>query len=139
MTLLRSVMLVLASSMLFAANPAAAAPAPPRSPLEAPEPVKTVILRVDGSETLDDLAEAGVDLSRGATRVPSGIEDWGKDRKRPTSELVPGHGTYPGPVDVVFETSGPPASTPRPTAAGRRWIRRATRRPSSVSPARRST
>ncbi|HET9900334.1 MAG TPA: M14 family metallopeptidase, partial [Actinomycetes bacterium] len=34
-------------------------------------------------------------------------EEWGKDRRRPTSELVPGHGTYPGPVDVVFETSEP--------------------------------
>jgi Zinc carboxypeptidase/Chitobiase/beta-hexosaminidase C-terminal domain len=33
--------------------------------------------------------------------------EWGKDRQRPTSELVPGHGTYPGPVDVVFETSEP--------------------------------
>jgi hypothetical protein len=34
-------------------------------------------------------------------------EEWGKDRKRPTSELVPGQGTYDGPVDVVFQTSEP--------------------------------
>jgi Chitobiase/beta-hexosaminidase C-terminal domain len=34
-------------------------------------------------------------------------DEWGRDRTRPTSELVPGHGTYPGPVDVVFETSEP--------------------------------
>ena len=33
--------------------------------------------------------------------------EWGQDRQRPTSQLVPGHGTYPGPVDVVFETSEP--------------------------------
>ena len=47
---------VLISSMVVMAGPAAAAP-PERSPLEAPEPVRTVTLRVDGSETLDDLAE----------------------------------------------------------------------------------
>ena len=34
-------------------------------------------------------------------------EEWGKDRQRPTSELVPGQGTYDGPVDVVFQTSEP--------------------------------
>jgi hypothetical protein len=34
-------------------------------------------------------------------------KEWGQDTRRPTSELVPGHGTYPGPVDVVFETSEP--------------------------------
>ncbi|MFC8296464.1 M14 family metallopeptidase [Micromonospora orduensis] len=33
--------------------------------------------------------------------------DWGRDRKDPTSELVPGGGTYRGPVDVRFETSEP--------------------------------
>ncbi|MEU7839534.1 M14 family metallopeptidase [Micromonospora sp. NPDC049114] len=33
--------------------------------------------------------------------------DWGRDRKNPTSELVPGAGTYRGPVDVRFETSEP--------------------------------
>jgi Chitobiase/beta-hexosaminidase C-terminal domain len=34
-------------------------------------------------------------------------DEWGRDRQRPTSELVPGHGTYPGPVDVIFGTSEP--------------------------------
>ncbi|MFJ6164826.1 M14 family metallopeptidase [Micromonospora orduensis] len=33
--------------------------------------------------------------------------DWGRDRKDPTSQLVPGGGTYRGPVDVRFETSEP--------------------------------
>ncbi|MEV7328843.1 M14 family metallopeptidase [Micromonospora sp. NPDC093244] len=33
--------------------------------------------------------------------------DWGRDRKDPTSELVPGGGKYRGPVDVRFETSEP--------------------------------
>ncbi|WP_036411317.1 M14 family metallopeptidase [Micromonospora parva] len=33
--------------------------------------------------------------------------DWGRDRKNPTSQLVPGAGTYRGPVDVRFETSEP--------------------------------
>ncbi|MBM0231433.1 chitobiase/beta-hexosaminidase C-terminal domain-containing protein [Micromonospora sp. STR1_7] len=33
--------------------------------------------------------------------------DWGRDRKDPTSRLVPGDGTYRGPVDVRFETSEP--------------------------------
>lgn len=33
--------------------------------------------------------------------------DWGKDKKKPTSQLVPGGGTYSGPVDVRFETSEP--------------------------------
>ncbi|RZT79276.1 chitobiase/beta-hexosaminidase-like protein [Micromonospora violae] len=33
--------------------------------------------------------------------------DWGKDKKKPTSELVPGGGRYSGPVDVHFETSEP--------------------------------
>ncbi|MCF0091560.1 M14 family metallopeptidase [Micromonospora sp. MH99] len=33
--------------------------------------------------------------------------DWGRDRKNPTSKLVPGAGTYRGPVDVRFETSEP--------------------------------
>ena len=73
MTLLRFLVLVLASSMLVVAGPAAAAP-PERSPLEAPEPVRTVNLRVAGSEMLNDVAEAGFDLSSGATRVPSGVE-----------------------------------------------------------------
>ncbi|HEX5781367.1 MAG TPA: M14 family metallopeptidase [Solirubrobacteraceae bacterium] len=72
MTLLRFVLLMLVSSMLFISGTAGAAP--PRSPLEDPEPVRTVTLRVDGSETLDQLADAGVDLSSGATRVPTGLE-----------------------------------------------------------------
>ncbi|MFI7023936.1 M14 family zinc carboxypeptidase [Micromonospora sp. NPDC049900] len=33
--------------------------------------------------------------------------DWGKDKKKPTSTLVPGGGRYAGPVDVRFETSEP--------------------------------
>ncbi|MFC0506567.1 M14 family metallopeptidase [Micromonospora costi] len=33
--------------------------------------------------------------------------DWGKDKKKPTSNLAPGGGTYSGPVDVRFETSEP--------------------------------
>jgi hypothetical protein len=33
--------------------------------------------------------------------------DWGQDKKKPTSELVPGGGKYSGPVDVRFETSEP--------------------------------
>ncbi|GLY25513.1 M14 family metallopeptidase [Micromonospora sp. NBRC 101691] len=33
--------------------------------------------------------------------------EWGKDKKKPTSELVPGGGRYRGPVDVRFETSEP--------------------------------
>lgn len=33
--------------------------------------------------------------------------DWGRDKKNPTSQLVPGGGTYRGPVDVRFETSEP--------------------------------
>jgi hypothetical protein len=36
--------------------------------------VRTVTLRVDGSETLTELADAGVDLSSGPTRFPSGVE-----------------------------------------------------------------
>ena len=33
--------------------------------------------------------------------------DWGNDKKKPTSELVPGNGKYRGSVDVRFETSEP--------------------------------
>ncbi|MBQ0902102.1 M14 family zinc carboxypeptidase [Micromonospora sp. U21] len=33
--------------------------------------------------------------------------DWGKDKKDPTSKLVPGGGKYSKPVDVRFETSEP--------------------------------
>ncbi|MET7817776.1 M14 family metallopeptidase [Micromonospora zamorensis] len=33
--------------------------------------------------------------------------DWGKDKKDPTSQLVPGGGRYSEPVDVRFETSEP--------------------------------
>ncbi|MEU2661600.1 M14 family metallopeptidase [Micromonospora sp. DT46] len=33
--------------------------------------------------------------------------EWGKDKKKPTSELVPGGGRYTGSVDVRFETSEP--------------------------------
>ncbi|MEU8404677.1 M14 family zinc carboxypeptidase [Micromonospora sp. NPDC048842] len=33
--------------------------------------------------------------------------DWGRDKKDPTSRLVPGAGRYSGPVDVHFETSEP--------------------------------
>ena len=73
MTLLRSTLLVLATGLLIVAGPANAAP-PERSPLEAPEPVRTVNLHLTGSDMLDDLAEAGVDLSSGPTRVPTGIE-----------------------------------------------------------------
>ena len=53
-------------------------------------------------------------------------DEWGRDRQRPTSELVPGHGTYPGPVDVVFETSEPATvyyttDGSRPTLASPRY------------------
>jgi Zinc carboxypeptidase/Chitobiase/beta-hexosaminidase C-terminal domain len=33
--------------------------------------------------------------------------DWGRDRRPATSQLVPGSGSYPGPVDATFETSEP--------------------------------
>ncbi|GAA1891499.1 M14 family zinc carboxypeptidase [Asanoa iriomotensis] len=33
--------------------------------------------------------------------------DWGKDKQKPTSDLVPGGGTFTGSVDVRFETSEP--------------------------------
>ena len=33
--------------------------------------------------------------------------EWGKDRVRPKTQLVPGRGKYSGPVDVHFETSEP--------------------------------
>jgi hypothetical protein len=33
--------------------------------------------------------------------------DWGKDGRRPSSKIVPGDGTYSGPVDVIFRTSEP--------------------------------
>src|SRR5215216_6301136 len=72
MTLLRLVLLVVAASLLVV-GPVAAAP-PERSPLEAPEPMRTVTLHVAGSEMLDQVADAGFDLSSGPTRVPSGIE-----------------------------------------------------------------
>ena len=36
--------------------------------------MRTVNLHLTGSDMLDDLAEAGVDLSSGPTRVPTGIE-----------------------------------------------------------------
>src|SRR5687767_14301366 len=74
MRLLRYVLLVLAASVLIVVNPAAAAPPEPRSPLEVPEPVRTVNLHLSGSDMLDDVAEAGFDLSSGPTRVPTGIE-----------------------------------------------------------------
>jgi Zinc carboxypeptidase/Chitobiase/beta-hexosaminidase C-terminal domain len=74
MRLLRYVLLVLAASVLIVVNPAAAAPPTPRSPLEVPEPVRTVNLHLTGSDMLDDVAEAGFDLSSGPTRVPTGIE-----------------------------------------------------------------
>jgi hypothetical protein len=74
MTLLRFVLLVVATSLLLTVGPAAAAPPEKRSPLEAPEPVRTVNLHLSGSEMLDDVAEAGFDLSSGPTRVPTGIE-----------------------------------------------------------------
>ena len=78
MTLLRFVLLVLAASMLVAADPAAAAPpdasSTSRSPLEAPEPVRTVKLHLTGSDMLDAVAEAGFDLSSGPVRVPTGVE-----------------------------------------------------------------
>jgi hypothetical protein len=72
MTLLRFMLLVLAAGLLIV-GPAAAAP-PERSPLEAPEPVRTVTLQLSGSDMLEDVADAGVDLSSGPTRVPTGIE-----------------------------------------------------------------
>jgi hypothetical protein len=78
MTRLRLVLLVLATSLLVVGNPAAAAPpdgtSTARSPLEAPEPVQTVNLRLAGSEMLDAVQEAGFDLASGPVRVPTGIE-----------------------------------------------------------------
>ena len=74
MFLLRIIVLVLAAGLLVVVGPAAAAPPQERSPLEAPEPVRTVNLHLTGSDMLDDLADAGVDLSGAATRVPTGIE-----------------------------------------------------------------
>ncbi|HET6548033.1 MAG TPA: M14 family metallopeptidase [Solirubrobacter sp.] len=53
------------------AGPSAAAE---RSPLENPEPVKTVRVHVDGAAMLADAQEAGIDFSGGAERVPTGIE-----------------------------------------------------------------
>jgi hypothetical protein len=73
MTLLRFTLLVLATGLL-AAGPAAAAQTQPRSPLEKPEPVRTVDLQLEGSEMLEDVADAGVDLSGAPTRVPAGLE-----------------------------------------------------------------
>jgi hypothetical protein len=78
MTPLRLVLLVLATSLLVVGNPAAAAPpdasSAARSPLEAPEPVRTVTLRLAGSDMLDAVADAGFDLSSGPVRVPTGVE-----------------------------------------------------------------
>ena len=78
MTLLRFVLLVLAASMLVVGEPATAAPpeagSESRSPLEAPEPVRTVNLHLTGSDMLDAVNEAGFDLSSGPVRVPTGVE-----------------------------------------------------------------
>ena len=77
MTLLRFVLLVLAAGMLVVGEPAAAAPeasSTSRSPLEVPEPVRTVNLHLTGSDMLDAVAEAGFDLSSGPVRVPTGVE-----------------------------------------------------------------
>ncbi|HWM12554.1 MAG TPA: M14 family zinc carboxypeptidase, partial [Solirubrobacteraceae bacterium] len=73
MTLLRFTLLVLATGLLAAA-PAAAAQTQPRSPLEKPEPVRTVNLQLEGLEMLEDVADAGVDLSGAPIRVPAGLE-----------------------------------------------------------------
>ena len=35
--------------------------------------------------------------------------EWGRDKTPAKSSLVPGRGTYPGPVDVRFESSEPAA------------------------------
>jgi Zinc carboxypeptidase/Chitobiase/beta-hexosaminidase C-terminal domain len=73
MTLLRFIVLAVAS-LLVVVGSAGAAPPQERSPLEAPERVRTVNLHVAGSDQLDDLADAGVDLAGAATRVPTGLE-----------------------------------------------------------------
>lgn len=53
---------------------AGSASAGERSPLEDPEPVKTVRLHFDGAAAADAVQNAGIDLEHGATRVPDGIE-----------------------------------------------------------------
>jgi hypothetical protein len=72
MSLPRFVLFVLAACALVVAE--AGAQTQPRSPLEAPEPVRTVTLRATGTDVIDDLARSGVDLAGGAQRVPSGFE-----------------------------------------------------------------
>lgn len=65
--------------------------------------------------------------------------DWGKDKQEPKSTLVPGDGTYSGPVDVRFETSEPAAVYYTTDGSSRPSPRRATSRPTSASPVRSST
>jgi Zinc carboxypeptidase/Chitobiase/beta-hexosaminidase C-terminal domain len=65
--------------------------------------------------------------------------DGGKDKQYATTELVPGNGVYAAATDVRFETSEPVTIYYTTDGNRRRCSRRATRRPSSASPARRST
>ncbi|MEU5959756.1 M14 family metallopeptidase [Micromonospora parva] len=63
--------------------------------------------------------------------------DWGRDRKNPTSQLVPGAGTYRGPVDVRFETSEPATiyyttDGSRPTLQSARYAATEFREPGQV-------
>lgn len=63
--------------------------------------------------------------------------DWGKDKQEPKSTLVPGDGTYSGPVDVRFETSEPAAvyyttDGSRPTLSSPRYEQTDFREPGQV-------
>jgi hypothetical protein len=67
----RLLVLALGAGLLGAAAPAAA---DQRSPLEQPEPTKTVRVLVDGAVELAELESAGYDFGHSGVRVPNGIE-----------------------------------------------------------------
>jgi Zinc carboxypeptidase/Chitobiase/beta-hexosaminidase C-terminal domain len=60
--------------LFVAIGPAAADPPAERSPLERPDPVEVVRVQLEGTEQLDEINEAGFDLSGGVERVPAGVE-----------------------------------------------------------------
>src|SRR3954453_8376907 len=67
----RSLMLAVAAGVLVAGPPAGAQQ---RSPLEDPDPVSNVRVKLDGRAGLAKAESAGIDFSGNVARVPDGIE-----------------------------------------------------------------
>ena len=78
-----------------------------------------------------------LEYANGVMEMFSIAADWGKDKVKPKSELLPGRGKYTGPVDVHFKTSEPAnvyytTDGSLPTLASSKYVQTDFREPGQV-------